>query len=155
MELLAQAPTEISWAKDAIDTFGWPGAILIAFALVAWWYVRTYGPDHKEEIKERTKLLKIMGEHVPKQTETLGALSELMTDSRQIGSDVKRDLSSVHAKIGDLAEALVEHGCPDAKEIMAARLAQHIPKVANRQEEMQKRRPDAPPGFGHLPATGQ
>lgn len=152
MGLLAQAPAEVSWAKDLIETFGWPGAILIGFALLAVWYIRTYGPDHKAEITARTNLLRVMGEHVPKQTETLGTLSELMTDSKQIGSDIKRDLASAHAKIGDLAEALVEHGCPDSKEMMQARLAAHLPRIAKREEEM-KRRPDAPPGFGKLPAT--
>lgn len=147
--LIAQAASEVSFVKSLIDSFGWPGAILIGFALIAWWYVRTYGPDHKEEIKERTKLLRVMNEHVPKQTETLGTLSELMTDSRQLGSDIKRDLSTAHAKIGDLAQAIVEHGCPDAKEMMQARLAAHLPRVMQRQEEV-KKHPDSPGGL----ATG-
>lgn len=62
------------------------------------------------------------------------------------GSDIKRDLAEVHHKIGILAQAQIEYGCPDSKEQRAAALMPYAAKVAQRAEDM-KHRPDAPPGF--------
>ena len=152
--ILLAAEADGGWIKStvdsvayAIDKFGWPGAIIVAALIGLIWYARTYGPDHKKEIQARGELIGLMIQHVPKQTETLGTLSELVKEGRTKDSDVIREVAGARSDIDNLAAAIVTHGCPDSREVLAARLAPHVDRVKQRELEAAKHRPEAPPGF--------
>lgn len=136
---------DTGWIKSTIDAFayaitalGWPGLLIFLAILGLIWYARKFGDAHHQEIKSRSTLIDIMAEHVPKQTETLGTLSALVAESRQKDSDVIREVVASHSKIDDLASAMVEHGCPDSKEVLAARLSQYLDRSQKRTDEMNK-----------------
>lgn len=150
--LLAEGMTIADWihANTALIS----SALSLAFITVCGgigWYFREVWKANKERsdllakheidraarrsFKEET-LLDVMAEHVPKQTQTLGTLSELVRESRQKDSDVLREVMVSQVKIDELGSALVEHGCPDSKEVMAARLSPYVDRAQKRADEI-------------------
>lgn len=135
----------IDSAKYVVESFGWPGAIVLLAILGIVWYVRKYGDDHKAEIKARTAVLIGMADHMPKElqcrTDTVRVLEKLSEKS----SDVVRTVATVAAKISEvedsidhLAMAQIEHACPETKKVMAAQLSPHVDRYKKRKEESGK-----------------
>lgn len=102
-----------------------------------------------EKAKKEAKLLDTLTEEFPKLALASGDTVRVLEKLSDNGSDVTRDLSAFHAKLDDFASALVEHGCPDSKEILKARLAPHLERVEKRKSDPKPKfhKPDAPEGW--------
>ena len=131
-----------SWVKSAIDTakyiidsFGWPGAIVILAIIGIIWYVRTYGEDHKKEIVARTAVLVGMAEHAPKQLQCNNDTVRVLEKLSEKSSDVVRTLTRLEAGQDDLAKAVVAGACPERVEVVNAHLKDHLDRVNKRKEE--------------------
>ena len=90
-------------AGDFINQVGFPISLFVFAAICIIWYARTFGPGHKAKIDADRKLSETLTEHIPKQTETLRVLHEGITESRNIGSDVIKEIHNTKQAAGELS----------------------------------------------------
>jgi len=115
-------------AGDFVNQVGIPISLFVFAAICIIWYARTFGPAHKAKIDSDKKLSETLTEHIPKQTETLRALHEGITESRNIGSDVIREIHNTKQAASELSYGLeaIAGGKPADVERYMARARQRL-----------------------------
>ena len=86
---------------------------------VAWAFV---SEQLKLLVNDHRELVTTLKEQVPKQTETLGTLSELVRESRDHGSDIVREVANTKAAAGEISfamEAMADAKPEDVRRYMA------------------------------------